>query len=163
MLKLIYYDFQSILFKIESLFLSLTLLLVGFIYGDAPVEIDYTVEIRGTEISVGDTFEWPEGEKSIRVYCLCENVGRPFEGKSFYTPYISFYSYENGEKKYLDFWTVSVDAVSQPILVKSGEAFTLSEYFQINPDNVPEPGVYTMEVSVYGCTQIFEDLLVITE
>ncbi|MBQ9912914.1 MAG: hypothetical protein IJO73_01660 [Clostridia bacterium] len=149
------------MYRIQALILSIVLFFVGLIYGDKPIEIDYTVKIDGTEISAGDTFEWPEGEKSIRVYCSCENVGRPFEGATFYEPHISFYKYVNEKKVYLDFWSVSVDAVSQPTLIKKGETFDTSSYFEINPDNKPEPGAYTVEVSVYGCKQIFENALII--
>ena len=149
------------MYRIHALFLSILLFFVGLIYGDKPIEIDYTVKINSTEISAGDTFEWPEGEKSIRVYCSCENVGRPFEGSDIYGPAVSFYRYVNGEKVYLDFWSISVDAVPQPILVKKGENFNIFEYFEVNPDNKPEPGVYTMEVSVYGCKQIFENVFII--
>ncbi len=159
MLKLIYYDFESIFFKIQSVLLSLTLFFVGIMYGDAPIEVDYSVRIDGTEISVGDTFEWPEGERSITVYCSCENIGRPFEGNDIYEPAVGFYRYVNGKKVYLDFWNISVDAIPQPILVKKGETFDIFDRFIINPDDEPEPGVYTMEVSVYGCKQVFENVL----
>ncbi len=149
------------MYRIQALLLSIVLFFVGLIYGDKPVEIDYTVKINSTEISEGDTFEWVEGENSIRVYCFCKNVGRPFEGEDIYTPNVSFYRYVNGEKVYLDFWMVAVDAEPQPILIKKGEIFNIFEYFEINPDNEPEPGIYTMEVSVYGCKKVFEDVLVI--
>ncbi|MBQ3137642.1 MAG: hypothetical protein IJB74_09205 [Clostridia bacterium] len=149
------------IYKIQAILLSIVLFFVGLIYGDKPIEIDYIVKIDDTEISAGDTFEWPEGEKSIRVYCSCENVGRPFEGENIYTPNISFYRYVNGKKEYLDFWTTTVDAEPQPILIKKGDIFNVFEYFEINPDNKPKPGAYTMEVSVYGCKQIFENVLII--
>ena len=149
------------MYRIQALLLSILLFFVGLIYGDKPIEIDYTVEINGTEISAGDSFEWPEGERSIRVYCHCENVGRPFEGEDIYSPNVGFYRYVNGEKEYLDFWSVSVDAVPQPVLVKGEETFTVFEYFEINPDDKPEPGAYSMEVSVYGCEKVFENVLVI--
>ncbi|MBQ7116972.1 MAG: hypothetical protein IJN88_02035 [Clostridia bacterium] len=159
MLRLIYYDFKSIFFKIQSVLLSLTLFFVGIMYGDAPIEVEYSVHINNTEISVGDTFEWPEGEKSITVYCSCKNVGRPFEGSDLYDPNVGFYRYVNGEKEYLDFWSISVDAIPQPILIKNGDTFNIFRSFIINPDDVPEAGVYNMEVSVYGCKQVFENVL----
>lgn len=148
------------MYRIQALFLSIVLFFVGLIYGDKPVEIDYTVEINGTEISVGDSIELPAGE-AITVSCSCENVGRPFEGKTFYEPSVSFYKYADGEKVYLELWGASPDIVSRPKLIKGGESFDISAYFEINPDKETEPGVYTMEVSVYGCKQIFEDALVI--
>ncbi len=160
MLKLMYYDFQSIFFKIQSVFLSLSLLLVGLIYGDTPVEIDYTVYINGTEISAGDNIELSLSG-SLSVVCHCENTGRPFEGISYHEPYVYFYKTDNGEKTPLSQWTYTTDEVRKPVLVKSGEKFTGSEYSDLAPDT--EPGVYTLEISVYGCKQIYENVLTITE
>ncbi len=149
------------MYKIQALLLSIVLFFVGLIYGDKPVEIDYTVKINGIEILSGDNVELPEGETSIIVSCHCKNVGRPFEGETFDEPAVGFYKYENGEKEYLDLWGISVDMVSQPTLIKSEEIFDLSAYFTINPDEKPEPGIYNMEVNVYGCEQIYENVLTV--
>ncbi len=145
-------------YRIQALFLSIALFFVGFIYKDTPIEIEYTVHINGTEISAGDNIEIPLNG-SLTVACLCKNVGRPFEGETFYTPRVSFYKYVNGEKEYLHFWSITVDAGPQPILIKNGETFDIFECFEINPDDEPAPGVYSMEVSAYGCEQIFENVL----
>lgn len=158
MLDLIYYDLQSIVFKFESVFLSLTLLLVGFVYADKPIEIDCTVYINGEEISVGDNIAIPS-DGNLDVTCKCENIGRPFEGISYHEPYAYFYKTENGEIAALSQWSYSTDEVRKPVLVKSGEIFTGSVYSNLAPD--AEPGVYTLEISLYGHTQIYENVLTV--
>ena len=158
MLKLFYYDIQSVFFKIQSVFLSLTLLLVGFIYADKPIEIDYTVYINGEEISAGENIIIPLNG-NLDVTCKCENTGRPFEGISYHEPYVYFYKTVNGEKIALSQWCYSTDEVRKPVLVKSGEKFTGSEYSNLAPD--AEPGIYTLEINVYGCKQIYENVLTV--
>ncbi len=159
MFKFLYYDLQSIFFKIESVFLSLTLLLVGFIYADKPIEIDYTVKINSTEISAGDNIEIPV-DGYINVYCYCENTGKPFEGTDLHdNAHVSIYKYENGEKTYLSVSYIGVDAKPNPILIKSGEKFTEDSWSVLDPD--AQPGTYTMEVTVFGHTQIYENVITV--
>ncbi len=159
MFKLLYYDLQSIFFKIQSLLLSAVLLLVGFVYGYTPTEIAYTVNINGTEISAGDSIEI-SADGSLNIICHCENTGRPFEGTDFHNnAHVSIYKYENGEKTYLSVSYIGVDAEPNPILIKSGESFT--EYFHCVLDPDAEPGTYTMEVQVFGHKQIYENVLTV--
>ncbi|MBE6775959.1 MAG: hypothetical protein E7543_07210 [Ruminococcaceae bacterium] len=150
------------MYRIQALLLSIILFFVGLIYGDKPIEIDYTVEINGTEISAGESIELPKGE-AIIVACFCENVGRPFEGKSLYHAKTDFYKIENGEKKYISYYGgIGLDEESQPILIKSGEKFSVGNASYFEPEvEAPEPGAYTVEVSVYGCKQVFENALII--
>ncbi len=159
MLKLFYYDIQSVFFEIQSVFLSLTLILVGFIYADKPIEITYTVNVNGTEISQGDNIEIPV-DGYVDVYCYCENTGRPFEGTSLHdNAHVSIYKYENDEKKYLSVSYISSDFIPNPILIKSGEKFTEFSCCILDPD--AEPGIYTMEISVFGHKQIYENVLTV--
>ncbi len=145
--------------KIQALLLSIVLFFVGLIYGDTPVEIDYTVSINGTDIVAGDNVEIPVG-RNLYVFCYCENTSRPFEGTDLHNnAHVSFYKYENGKKVYLSRSGISVDAVPRPILIKGGEKFREDYHSLINPD--AEPGVYTMEVSVFGCTQIYENVITV--
>ncbi len=161
MFKLMYYDFQGVFFKIQSVFLSVVLLFVGLIYGDTPIEIEYTVSINGTDIVAGDNIETPL-DSSLNVYCRCENTGRPFEGTDLHdNAHVSFYKYENGEKEYLSVWGISVDAEPNPILIKSGEKFRENCCSVLAPD--AEPGIYTMEVRFFGHTKIYENVLTVAE
>ncbi len=146
------------MFKIQALLLSIILFFVGLIYGDKPVEIDYTVSINGTEISAGDNFDLSD-RKSLVVSYLCENKGRPFEGIDIYSGMVGFYKFKDGEKKYLSVSYIGVDAEPRPILIKRGEKFNVSSYLNLNPD--AEPGVYSMEVNIYGCEQIYENVLTV--
>ena len=150
------------MYKIQALILSIVLFFVGLIYGDKPIEIEYTVEINGTEISAGDCVEVAAGEDII-VSCFCENVGRPFEGTSIYSAKSNFYKIENGEKEYLTTYSgIGLGEEPQPILIKNGDKFYAGDGNYFEPDVAnPEPGVYTMEVSVYGCEKVFENVLVI--
>ena len=144
--------------KIQAFLLSIIMLLVGVIYGDKPVEIDYIVKINGTEISQGDNIE-VSAEKDISINCACENIGRPFKGEDIYYANVSFYKYVNGEKRYLSLSGIVVDAESKPILIRSGDKFSVSADFSF--DSNAEAGVYSMEISVYDCKQIYENVLTV--
>lgn len=159
MLNLIKYDFEGIFFRIEAIFLSIVLFLVGFIYKDTPIEIEYTVKINETEISAGNNIEIPAGD-SISVYCYCENKGRPFEGTDLHdNAHVSFYRYEGSKKIYLSLSGVSVDAEPNPILIKSGEKFTEPFRAYLDPD--AEAGTYSVEVTVFGHKQVYENILTV--
>ncbi|MBQ3137697.1 MAG: hypothetical protein IJB74_09490 [Clostridia bacterium] len=162
MLKLMHYDLQSIILKIQSVLLSAVLFVIGIIYSDTPTKINCTVYINGTEISSGYTAKISLNE-DIAVHCACKNIGKPFEGKDIYNAGVSVYRYINGEKIYINLWSISVDAEPRPILIKSDEKFDVYTNLFFDPDNKPEPGIYSMNVTVYGNTQIYENVLMITE
>lgn len=142
---------NSIINKIEALILALTLFFVGLVYGDKPIEVEFDCELSTYEIST-DEFG--------RIHLDCVNVGRPFEGVEPFHANFKFFKIENGKKVYVRYeGSITVDSEPRAVLVKSGEEFGYNQIF-LFPEGT-EPGVYSLEVEVYGCEKIYEDVLTI--
>lgn len=92
-----------------------------------------------------------------------KNVGRPFEGKEPFEPSVAVYREKNGERIFLRTLT-EVDCVEpNPILVKKGDTFEKTKVYSCYPDFADEyePGVYSVQVWVYGCTKVYENIITI--
>ncbi len=142
---------NSIIYKIEAIILAITLFFVGVVYGDEPIEVEFTCELSTYEISTDEVG---------RIKLDCVNVGRPFEGEEPFHAGFNFFKVENGKKVYVRCeGMITNDSEPRAVLVESGEEFGYRQKF-IFPEGT-EPGVYSLEVKVYGCKKVYEDILTV--
>ena len=140
--------------KIQSILISIYLVFIGFIYGDAPIDIKFTCEIPSMvyEYEVGDTVE---------IHATIENVGRPFKAVKANTIDISVYTitdnkivtpYEEETTDDLP-WERPEELIQKNYKSDAGFVFTIKE-------NAPK-GDYFVRVSAFGVTETFEGLITI--
>lgn len=142
---------NSIKYKIEAIILAITLFFVGVVYADQPIEVDFDCELSTYEISTDEVG---------RIHLDCVNVGRPFEGEEPFHASFEFFRIENGKKIYARYeGSITNDSEPRAVLVKSDDTFGYSQKFIFPKDT--DPGVYSLEVEVYGCEKIYEDILTI--
>ena len=147
--------------KLVAFLMSLYVFLAGIPYGDEPVKVDFT--------ATPEKYEYEIGER-IRVYIEGENVGRPFigekniksDGSPLYYARVSFFREVDGREVYLVFDTdIFLDhSVPSTGLIKHGEEIKIN-HRTLEIDDRTDPGVYNMKVTVYGCTEIYENAIVV--
>lgn len=140
--------------KIQSILISIYLVFIGFVYGDAPINIKFTCEIPSTvyEYNIGDTVE---------IHATIENVGRPFKAVKADAVDISVYTttdnkmvtpYEEEAKDELP-WERTEELIQKGFKSDAEFVFTIKE-------NAPK-GDYFVRVSAFGVTETFEGLITI--
>lgn len=138
--------------KLIAFLMSLYVFFAGIPYGDEPVTVDFT--------ATTDKYEYQLGEKII-VDIEGENVGRPFIGeKRGYNPNVSFSKETDGKKVVLKTSGEYCPAESVFGIIKHGEKFHYygsDEWIAFES----ETGVYNMKVTVYGCTKVYENAIVV--
>lgn len=138
--------------RLKALIMAIYLLIAAIPYGNAPIQVEFDCTMKDGiyEYAPGD---W--GSVSIE----CKNVGKPFKGETPYSPSVSIYKIENGEKQYLPCIGIALPAEPEDIIIKNGDEFVLGDDFKVLED--AESGTYSMEVTVYGCTKVYEDVIII--
>lgn len=139
------------LIKIQSFIIAIYLLIAGLSYADKTVKVECDIDFAVTEFSPGES-----GTFEIR----CKNIGIPFKGESPHNVDYSFFKTVDGERVYLDF-TCAVDEGNSLNLfvVKNAEEFIINGNFTLDED--AEKGVYSVEIKVYGCEHIFENVFTV--
>lgn len=151
--------------KINALIIAIYLFFAGFIYGDEPVKVEFDCEFSRTEFSCPEEFGFTLTIKG-------KNVGRPFEGDKPYYVDVSVYRVVNGEKRYLRWEGTWDDGLSRRVLIKHGEELEFItkpgswyavgyDFTSGDPTRGIEPGIYSVEVRVYGCEKVYENILMI--
>ena len=136
---------------------TIILFFAGFIYGDAPIDLQFTYDIPSA------VYEYEAGD-IIKIHAVTENVGRPFkmDVHSERVLMVSIYKIENDVKVYANASTDTehTDEYSTGYFVEKGETFEKDFYFKVRED-APK-GVYTIEISSdFGDEEIFEDVITI--
>ena len=136
---------------------TIILFFAGFIYGDAPIDLQFTYDIPSA------VYEYEAGD-IIKIHAVTENVGRPFkmDVHSERVLLVSIYKIENDVKVYANASTDTehTDEYSTGYFVEKGETFEKDFYFKVRED-APK-GVYTIEISSdFGDEEIFEDVITI--
>lgn len=144
--------------KIQSLLIAIYLFFAGFIYGNAPKEIEFTCDIPS------GVHEYVSGDK-ITVDVSAENVGRPFMWEpSTCRPalYVEIYTMVDGKAVYIndvnDF-EYDLDVNYPEELVKHGE-ISKDTYTFIVSENAPK-GDYIVYVHCFGEVEKFEGLITV--
>ena len=137
--------------KLEALIMALTLFFVGLFYGDEPVKVEFTAVTSETMISAGDSFD---------IDYTCINKGKPFKGFCKDAPIINFINSETNEKAKYSFDGISSDCAGHYFLVKTDDAFCGGSLKITFPEDIT-PGTYDITLSMYDCTQVFEDAITI--
>lgn len=138
---------NSIIYKIEAIILAITLFFVGVVYGDEPIEVEFTCD----KVTVYEE----EGFALVEV--TAKNVGRPF--KSDDRIFAEFYQIIDGEKVLVnERW---IDAYENDTLIKHGHAKTqtfmceFASYRSVIPGKECHMDVY------YGtASATFENILI---
>lgn len=140
--------------KIQSILISIYLVFIGFVYGDAPINIKFTCEIPSTvyEYNIGDTVE---------IHATIENVGRPFKAVKANAIDIAVYTVTDSEivtpyeEETLDElpWERTEELIQKGFKSDAEFVFTIKE-------NAPK-GDYIVRVSAFGVTETFEGLITI--
>lgn len=150
--------------KIQSLLIAIYLFFAGFIYGNAPKEIEFTCNVPS------GVHEYAEGNEIV-LDVASKNIGRPFKTDILYTSYdIDIYQIVNGEKISLiqrSDHNNSDDSISLPgyvvepyeRLIKSGQNFERTYTFIVS-ENAPK-GDYIISVSQFGEIETFEGLITV--
>ena len=140
--------------KIQSILISIYLVFIGFVYGDAPINIKFTCEIPSTvyEYNVGDTVE---------IHATIENVGRPFKAVKANAIDIAVYTVTDSkivnpyEEETLDElpWERTEELIQKGFKSDAKFVFTIKE-------NAPK-GNYIVRVSAFGVEKTFEGLITV--
>lgn len=136
---------------LKSFFMAIILFFVGIFYGGEPVKVEFTATMSETEITVGDSF---------RIDYTCINKGKPFKGFCKDAPIINFINSETNEKAKYSFDGISSDCDGHYFLVKTDDAFCGGSLKITFPEDIA-PGTYDITLSMYDCTQVFEDAITI--
>lgn len=136
---------------------TIILFFAGFIYGDAPIDLNFTYDIPSA------VYEYEAGD-IIKIHATAENVGRPFKMDihSERVLMVSIYKIENDVKVYANVSTDTehTDEYSTGYFVEKGETFEKDFYFKVR-DDAPT-GAYTIEISSdFGDKEIFENAITI--
>lgn len=136
---------------------TIILFFAGFIYGDAPIDLNFTYDIPSA------VYEYEAGD-IIKIHAVAENVGRPFkmDVHSERVLMVSIYKIEDDVKVYANVSTDNehTDEYSSGYFVEKGETFEKDFYFKVRED-APK-GVYTIEISSdFGDKEIFENAITI--
>lgn len=169
--------------KIKALLMAIYLFFMCIPYGNSPIDIkmtDPTLEVWNGESYV--VYELKDGMEPIEAAAKTidvgpihfqttpfsfsakyKNVGRPFKGHEPFHPAVSLYKVKNGK-----YSAIFIDQIYEPceptdVLIKNGEILDVYEEFSIpqNYSEPVEPGVYSLEINVYGCKTVFEDVVII--
>ena len=136
---------------------TIILFFAGFIYGDAPIDLQFTYDIPSA------VYEYEAGD-IIKIHASAENVGRPFkmDVHSERVLMVSIYKIENDVKVYANASTDTehTDEYSTGYFVEKGEIFEKDFYFKVRED--APTGAYTIEISSdFGDKEIFENAITI--
>ena len=137
---------------------TIILFFAGFIYGDAPIDLQFTYDIPSA------VYEYEAGY-IIKIHAVTENVGRPFkmDVHSERVLKVSIYKTEDGVKQYPYAFTsgdIGTDEYSTGYFVEKGETFEKDFYFKVRED--APTGAYTIEISSdFGDKEIFENAITI--
>lgn len=139
--------------------MALTLFFLGLPYGNEPIKVDYTVEIK-------TVIHTEENESNLKyavcsVSVKCENIGRPYKGSSGDEANISFYRIVDGEKQYLNGYSYHENILPQDIIIKHGEVRELDNTYYFD-DGTYDPGEYTVEVRVKHSDKVYTDTITLT-
>lgn len=161
--------------KIKALLMAIYLFFMCIPYGNSPIDIkmtEPTLTVCGTVYELKDDMEPIKvsagildvlGSSPFSFSAKCENVGRPFKGHEPFHPVVALYKVENGKRSFIDLLIVYDECVPRDVLIKNGDTLNVHEQFSFTqiPSETIEPGVYNLEISVYGCKTVFEDVIVI--
>lgn len=139
--------------KIIAFFMAAYLFIAGIPYGNEPVKVEFEYELP-SQIIVCE----PGDHVSIGTITVT-NVGRPFMGKNPFGDCVSEFMYQviDGKIVILNARALITAEVPKPAIIKHGYTGQDTYTFRIDDDAVP--GIYSLQVSCGGCSQVFENVL----
>ncbi len=142
--------------RIEKFIFAIVLFISGFIYGDAPIEInlDYTVPSGVYEYQAGD---------SVEILVKSENAGRPFEYAAAGDDYINI-TVSRNDGSYVCLYTskcdsdVSVDGYSVLQIKSSYKKEAIFNFIIL--EDAPK-GSYSITIDQFGIRKTFENAITV--
>lgn len=135
----------------KALIMAITLFFVGIFYGNEPVNVEFTVVTTEAEVALEDSF-------SINYTCI--NKGKPFKGFCKDEPSIQFINSETNEKAKYYYDGISSDCDGHYFLVRKDDVFCSGGLTVTFSEDTPT-GTYDIVISMYDCTQVFENAITI--
>lgn len=138
--------------KIIAFFMAAYLFFAGIPYGNEPIKVEFEYEIP-SQVTI-----YEPGDH-VYIVITVTNVGRPFIGKKLFHHSVDEYVYQviDGKKVGLSSWHYITADEPKPAIIKHGYTNDVVCTFQIADDAVP--GIYSLQVSCGGCSQVFENVL----
>ena len=145
--------------KITALFAAFYFFLICLPYGNEPVKVELTYEVKTAQT------QYTDGDR-VSIQAYAKNVGRPYYGHQIQNMTLNVFQTVDGERQELSYVrsiydTAFSDAVDQRILVKHDEV--QQGGYEKTLQN-PIPGHYSLEVvyEIYDGTkfsQVFENVI----
>jgi len=145
--------------KLISLFAAIYLFFACLPYGNQPVKVELSYEVKTTQ-------EFYSDGDQVSIQSYSKNIGRPFIGYSFWCMKCTLFRIVDGEKQFLsvappEYGAGGATAYNTPKLVKHGEIQT-GIYDEVLQNSVPGWYSFEIEYETYDgeiITKVFENVI----
>lgn len=139
--------------KMMAFFMAVYLFFAGIPYGSEPVKVEFEYEIP-SQVKVCEP-----GDLVSMGKITVTNVGRPFKGTDPFEDCVNEFMYQviDGKTVILKSWQYITAEEPRTAIIKHGYTHEVYYSFHIEDDAVP--GIYSLQVSCGGSTQVFENVL----
>ena len=146
---------ELMLEKIIAFFMAAYLFIAGIPYGNEPIKVEFELQ------SASQVMEVCEPGDYVSIGLILTTVGRPFKGKKHLCHSTDGFMYQviDGETVALKSSGSPYHTADEPVTAIIKHWYTEQMLYGCIIDDDAVPGIYSLQVSYGGCTQVFENVL----